>query len=128
MGETAKGHKRRRVFLEDVRGNGTYLRATWHPERRTFVVSTWVGEVCTGAVRLPAADATELVGLVVDGLSELAVPAAEAADAVSGPSADRGADRGPGRPDPRRALRVLRRWLRVRTAVSTPALPLRRSA
>jgi hypothetical protein len=35
-----RGHKRRRVFIEDVRGGGSYLRATWHPERRLFAIST----------------------------------------------------------------------------------------
>jgi hypothetical protein len=58
------------VFIEDVRDNGTYLRTTWHPERRLFVVSTWSGEVCTGAVRLPAGEAAELATLLVDGLAD----------------------------------------------------------
>ena len=64
--------KRHRVFVEDARRNGGYLRATWHPERRVFVLSTWDGDVCTGAVRVPAADAADLVALVTDGLAELA--------------------------------------------------------
>ncbi|MGH9211566.1 MAG: hypothetical protein ACRD2C_12915 [Acidimicrobiales bacterium] len=61
---------RRRVLLKDARDNGHYLRATWHPERQMFVVSTWRDEVCTGAVRLPAHASGALAGLVVDGLAD----------------------------------------------------------
>jgi hypothetical protein len=60
------------VFIEDARRNGSYLRATWHPDRRVFVLSTWNEDVCTGAIRLPAAEAADLVGLIADGLGELA--------------------------------------------------------
>jgi hypothetical protein len=81
---------RHRVFIEDARRNGCYLRATWHPERRVFVLSTWSGDVCTGAIRLPAADAADLVGLVADGLAELAVPPpAPAEAAAAAPAAGR---------------------------------------
>ncbi len=60
------------MLIEDARRDGTYLRTTWHPERRTFVVSTWRDEVCTGAVRVPVAAAGELAGLLVDGVTEAA--------------------------------------------------------
>jgi len=60
------------VFLEDARGNGLYLRTTWHPEAQQFVVSTWHDEVCTGAVRIPAAAAAELIALLADGLADAA--------------------------------------------------------
>jgi hypothetical protein len=62
----------RRVLIEDARGDGSYLRTTWHPDRRAFVVSTWRGEVCTGAVRVPVGAAGELVRVLVDGLTEAA--------------------------------------------------------
>ncbi|HEY8525480.1 MAG TPA: hypothetical protein VIL48_10980 [Acidimicrobiales bacterium] len=107
MGE--RSSKRHRVFLEDARRNGSYLRATWHPERRIFVLSTWDGEVCTGAVRLPAPAAVDLVGLLVDGLGDMArVP-------------DRTA-RAAHRVDLRTRLAA---WLRGRAAAGGRVLPLR---
>jgi hypothetical protein len=63
---------RRRVFIEDARRDGTYLRVTWHAEGGQFVVSTWNDEVCTGAVRVPAAEAAPLIGLLADGLADAA--------------------------------------------------------
>jgi hypothetical protein len=108
MGE--RSAKRHRVFIEDARHNGSYLRATWHPDRRVFVLSTWNGDVCTGAVQLPAAEAAELVGLVADGLGELA-------RAV------------PRRSAPGRARGVLRsrltRWLSGSADRAATVLPLR---
>lgn len=106
--------KRHRVFVEDARGNGSYLRATWHPERRVFVLSTWYGDVCTGAVRLPAAEAADLVGLLVDGLSDLA-------------EAPRPSERGGHRGDLRSRLT---RWLRGaadRAPTELPRHTLRRT-
>ena len=61
---------RQRAFVEDARRNGKYLRATWHREGAQFVLSTWDGDVCTGAVRVAAADAAELISLLVDGLAD----------------------------------------------------------
>ncbi|HZM28853.1 MAG TPA: hypothetical protein VFB77_00075 [Acidimicrobiales bacterium] len=72
MGEVPTG--RRRVLIEDARHNGQHLRATWHPETRQFVVSTWRDDVCTGAVRVPAEKAAALAGLVVTGLAAAATP------------------------------------------------------
>lgn len=69
MGERAS---RRRVLIEDARRDGRVLRASWHPERRQFVLSTWQGDVCTGAARVDVADGAELVGLLADGLAEAA--------------------------------------------------------
>lgn len=107
MGE--RSSKRHRVFVEDARHNGSYLRATWHPERRVFVLSTWDGEVCTGAVRVPAAEAVDLIGLLVDGLGDMAQAPAR-----------------PGRPGQRGDLRSrLTAWLRARTESATTVLPLR---
>jgi hypothetical protein len=64
--------KRRRVLIEDARRDGSYLRVTWHPEGRVFVVSTWRDEVCTGAIRVRADASAELAGLLVDGLADAA--------------------------------------------------------
>ncbi|MGH9192859.1 MAG: hypothetical protein ACRDZ0_10375 [Acidimicrobiales bacterium] len=61
---------RRRVFIEDARGDGSYLRTTWHADRKAFVVSTWRNEVCTGAVRVPVAAAGELARVLIDGLTD----------------------------------------------------------
>ena len=58
------------MLIPDERRNGTYLRTTWHAERGMFVVSTWNDEVCLGAIRIPAADAAELMSLIMDGLVE----------------------------------------------------------
>ena len=77
--------RRRRVIIEDARRTGGYLRATWHPATRQFVVSTWRGDVCTGAARVSVEDAADLAGLLVDGLADGA-----AAPATAGP-AERGA-------------------------------------
>jgi hypothetical protein len=58
------------VLLADARRNGSYLRTTWHPESRMFVVSTWNDEVCLGAIRVPVEDSAELMSLLMDGLVE----------------------------------------------------------
>lgn len=63
---------RRRMFVEDARHDGSYLRVTWHSEHGQFVVSTWNGEVCTGAVRVPAADGPALISLLADGVADAA--------------------------------------------------------
>ena len=52
----------RRLFIEDARGNQRHLRTTWHPEGGQFVISTWDGDTCTGAVRVSREDAARLVG------------------------------------------------------------------
>lgn len=73
--------RRRRVIIEDARRAGGYLRATWHPATRQFVVSTWRGDVCTGAAQLSVEDAADLAGLLVDGLADGAAAPATAAPA-----------------------------------------------
>jgi hypothetical protein len=70
MGE--RPARRHRVLIEDARRNGHHLRATWHPDTRQFVLSTWNADVCTGAVRLAVSDVAELTGLLTDGLAEAA--------------------------------------------------------
>lgn len=63
---------RRRVFVEDVRRNGQFLRVTWHGESQQFVVSNWDDTVCVGATRVDVADAPELVGVLVEGIADAA--------------------------------------------------------
>ncbi|MFP3901328.1 MAG: hypothetical protein ACLFXM_10760 [Acidimicrobiia bacterium] len=65
--------RRRRVIIEDARRNGHHLRATWHAERRQFVISTWRDDVCTGSARLAVEDAAELTSLLVDGVTQAVV-------------------------------------------------------
>jgi hypothetical protein len=62
--------RRRRVFVEDARREGAYLRMTWHPDGRQFVVSTWTDDVCTGAVRVRVEEAAGLIALLADGMAE----------------------------------------------------------
>jgi hypothetical protein len=64
----------RRVFVEDARGDGKFLRMTWHPDRRTFVVSTWDGTVCVGATRVPVEQAPALIDVLVRVLADAAAP------------------------------------------------------
>jgi hypothetical protein len=74
---------RRRVLIEDARRDGSYLRTTWHAERRAFIVSTWRGDVCTGAVRVPVAAAGELARVLIDGLTQAATTPAPVRSAQS---------------------------------------------
>jgi len=75
---------RRRVFIEDARRNGQFLRVTWHGEQQQFVVSNWDGNLCVGASRVPVESIPELVSLLVDGLAEAAASATPAAERSAG--------------------------------------------
>ena len=77
------GPRRRRVFVEDARRNGQYLRVTWHSDHQQFVVSNWDDNVCVGATRVPLDGVPELVSLLVDGLAEAATPTAPPARALT---------------------------------------------
>jgi hypothetical protein len=68
-----------RVFIEDVRRNGGFLRVTWHDDARTFVVSNWEGDVCVGASRVDVQGAAKLVGLLTDGIAAAATAPPRAA-------------------------------------------------
>ncbi len=63
---------RTRVLVDDTRRNGAFLRVTWHPEGRQFVVSNWDGQVCVGATRVDVQDAARIMGLLADGLADAA--------------------------------------------------------
>ncbi len=92
------GAARTRVFVEDARGNGQFLRATWHRDQQQFVLSSWEGAVCVGATRIPVAEAPALVALLVDGLG----------DAARHPVAP------PAPPEPRSLRQHLRAWWTAR--------------
>lgn len=58
-----------RVFIEDVRSDGKYLRVTWHAELPGFIVSNWNDDVCVGATRVAVEDAPQLIHLLANGLA-----------------------------------------------------------
>ena len=60
----------RRVFLEDIRRDGRFLRCTWHPDRDAFVLSVWEDEVCVGATRIGTTDAAQLIAVLGEGLAD----------------------------------------------------------
>ena len=66
----------RRVFIEDVRRDGMFLRVTWHAEHAAFVVSHWDRDVCVAATRVAARDVPDLVSLLANGLADGLVAAA----------------------------------------------------
>ncbi|HWI03312.1 MAG TPA: hypothetical protein VNT52_05705 [Acidimicrobiales bacterium] len=68
----------------DERGIG--LRATWRLERGFVNISLWRHDRCVETFRLTPAEATRLVGFIVEGLAR-AVP--EPAPAVAPPPASR---------------------------------------
>ena len=65
--------ERRRILLEDARGADRHLRVTWHPEPGQFNVSTWHGDVCSGAVRIDADHAAALIALLGHGMADALV-------------------------------------------------------
>ena len=75
---------RRRVFVEDARRNGQFLRVTWHAEPQQFVVSNWDDNLCVGATRIPVDQVPELVSLLVEGLADAASPAPPPAERSAG--------------------------------------------
>jgi hypothetical protein len=64
------GNFTHRVFVEDIRSDGKYLRMTWHPELSGFIVSNWDGDVCVGATRVPVDAAPQLVQLLTNGMAD----------------------------------------------------------
>jgi hypothetical protein len=115
MGERTA--RRQRVIIEDARRNGHYLRVTWHPELRQFVVSTWHDDVCTGAAQLSAADGAELAALLVDGLADAATTPIVAPATGGAPGGVALADRAAA------AVARLRAWWRRSAAPATPLPP-----
>ncbi|HET9060888.1 MAG TPA: hypothetical protein VFN61_13285 [Acidimicrobiales bacterium] len=68
MGDKPNG----RVFLRDARGQGRYMRVTWHPDSATVVFSHWQGDVCMASTRVPIVPASRLVRLLVSALADVA--------------------------------------------------------
>jgi hypothetical protein len=60
----------RRVFIEDMRRDGTFLRVTWHADRSAFVVSHWQRDVCVAATRVDAKDVGALSALLANGMAD----------------------------------------------------------
>jgi hypothetical protein len=57
-----------RVLFSD--DEGRILRATWHLDRGFVNLSVWKFDRCTETFRLSIGDAAQLVGFLVDGLSD----------------------------------------------------------
>jgi hypothetical protein len=60
------------VFIEDLRRDGKFMRCSWHGDRGAFVISTWEGDVCVGAVQLKPRDAARLTVALAEGLADAA--------------------------------------------------------
>jgi hypothetical protein len=57
----------RRLFMIDERGDA--LRATWHPERRSVVLSHWKSDQCRATYQLDLAETTRLINFLVGTLA-----------------------------------------------------------
>ena len=66
-------------WLPDARSGDRALRVSWHPELDCVVLSTWRGQGCVGTVRLTAADAARLIGVLAGGLAARPQPGAATA-------------------------------------------------
>jgi hypothetical protein len=64
----------RRVLVPDARGIDRFVRATWHADEQLFVISTWDGDICTGAVRVEPGELGDLVALLAQGMGSAAKP------------------------------------------------------
>jgi hypothetical protein len=55
--------------LADVRGDGRWMRVTWHEEVGLVVLSLWRQSSCVGTLRLDRAQVPALVSALVEGLA-----------------------------------------------------------
>jgi hypothetical protein len=103
------------LVLGDQRGGGRYLRASWHAESRSIVLSHWSDDVCTASSRVALADAPRLIGFFVDSLHHAATaPLPSAAPAPA-----------PGSRSPvLRFVEEARAWLQRRLAPAAPLIAL----
>ena len=62
--------------LADVRGNGRWMRVTWHDEADVVVLSLWKQMSCVGTLRLDRSDVPGLVDTLVKGLAHTSAPSA----------------------------------------------------
>jgi hypothetical protein len=75
-----------RVHLADVRADSAFVRVSWHPEDRQFVVSQWRDNVCVAATRVPVGLAPDLIALLAKGLGDAAMPPELPPPVASSPS------------------------------------------
>ncbi|MFT7598554.1 MAG: hypothetical protein ACI8TP_001477 [Acidimicrobiales bacterium] len=79
----------RRVFVEDIRRNGKFLRCSWHRDDHAFVLSTWDRDVCVSSARLGPDDASQLISGMAAGLADAVRHPQPATDPVSLPATHR---------------------------------------
>ena len=70
-------------IIPDQRGDGRWMRVTWHSEADVVVLSLWRETGCVGTMRLDRSQVPSLVAALVDGLAD--APAAPAASAAALP-------------------------------------------
>jgi hypothetical protein len=109
------GARRERVYVEDLRRDGSFLRVTWHPERETFVVTHWRDQVCIAANQISIEAAPPLISLLVASLAASAANHARAAASVPPTS--------PPGPGARIGRAFDRWWVRVRPPRHEPPAP-----
>ncbi len=61
--------------LTDARGDGRWMRVTWHDEAGLVVLSLWRQSTCVGTLRLERSQVPALVGALVEGLATESPPA-----------------------------------------------------
>jgi hypothetical protein len=57
-------------IIPDQRGDGRWMRVTWHHDADVVVLSLWRETGCIGTMRLDRSQVPELVTALVDGLAE----------------------------------------------------------
>ncbi len=57
-------------MYRDVRGDERWLRLTWHPAHRAFVLSIWRDDVCAASFQMTRGTSAGLVSDLVQTLSE----------------------------------------------------------
>ena len=70
-------------IIPDQRGDGRWMRVTWHSEADVVVLSLWRETDCVGTMRLDRSQVPGLVAALVDGLVD--APAAPAAPTAALP-------------------------------------------
>ena len=83
-----------REWFADQRAPDRQLQVTWHPDRRTAVLSVWHGASCVSTFQLSIDDAGRMITHLADAL-------VAAATSTTHP---------PAAPRERRAKRLRRRW------------------
>lgn len=60
------------LAIPDPRGVGSFLRLSWHVDRRVLVISQWRGGVCVATTPVEVATIPGMVRLLVQALEEAA--------------------------------------------------------